>query len=81
MKSEPLVVKKILGKTKAQMFGNLKVGDRVMFSKTIEASGSHRGRTYASYIKAENLATGEFTLKSFNEIAHFLDKFEFEPAS
>jgi hypothetical protein len=70
-------VVKINKKTKAQMFKNLKVGDRIHLSIAVKAAGSHRG-TYASYITIQNLQTEEVAVKSFNEIGTILDCFEFE---
>lgn len=69
---------KINKKSKAQGFQTLEVGDIMIFSISISAPGSRRGRTYASYIKCENKRTGEVGSQSFNEIEKRLDNYEFE---
>jgi hypothetical protein len=74
--SPDLTVIKINRKTKAQMFKNLKVGDKIQFYVPIKYAGRNRG-TYATYITAKNLETGESTQNSFNQISSILDAFEF----
>ena len=69
---------KINKKSKAQGFQTLEVGDIMIFSIEIEAPGSSRGRTYASYIECENKRTGEIGYQSFNEIGNRLGNYEFE---
>ncbi|WP_206459343.1 hypothetical protein [Anaerovorax sp. IOR16] len=76
--SDTLKVIKINRKTKAKMFKNLKVGDTVQFSVPIKKVGRGRSGTYATYIKALNIKTGEETESSFNQIPIILDAFEFE---
>lgn len=76
--SDTLKVIKINRKTKAKMFENLKVGDIVQFSVPIKQAGRGRSGTYATYIKALNIETGEETESSFNQIPIILDAFEFE---
>lgn len=76
LKSKPQIVVQITGKTKAKMFGNLKVGDKVQFSIPIKFAGSNRGRTYASYVKCINLSTDEYTEMSFNQLPNILENFE-----
>ena len=75
--SQVLEVAKINRKTKAKMFGNLNVGDVIEFSVPIKQAGSNRG-TYATYITATNLKTGEKTSSSFNQIPKILEAFEFK---
>lgn len=65
-------------KTKARVFANIKVGSLVKFSVPIEAVGYNRGRTYAVAIECMNVATGECTTFTFNEIERVLKCFEFE---
>lgn len=77
MKSDEITVKKILRKTQARMFKDLKVGDKIQFSVPIEAAGRNRS-TYATYIKATNLGTNETTCSSFNQLPTVLKAFEFE---
>jgi len=76
LKSDILTITKINRKTKAKMFENLSIGDKVVFSVPIKQAGSNRG-TYATYIKVENINTGEITHSSFNQIVSILDAFEF----
>lgn len=77
LKSDVLTVTKINRKTKAKMFENLKVGDKIEFSVPIKQAGRSRG-TYATYIKAINISTNEETFSSFNQLPSVLDAFEFE---
>lgn len=75
LKSNILVVNRIIKKTRAKMFKNLKVGDEIQLSVEVAYAGRNGG-THATYILIENLRTGEFTAKSFNEISIILDNFE-----
>ncbi|MCY8549455.1 hypothetical protein MOD25_05995 [Bacillus haynesii] len=77
LKSEVLEVEKIITKTNAKMFKDLKIGDKIMLSIPVKKAGSNRG-TYASYITIENLQNGERAYKSFNQIEDMLNKFEFK---
>jgi hypothetical protein len=77
LKSDILIVTKINKKTKAKMFENLKVGDKVEFSVPIKHAGSNHG-TYATYIGIRNVETGEETSSSFNQLPTVLRAFEFE---
>lgn len=73
------VVKKVLKKTQAQMFKDLKVGDVVEFSIAIESVGFGYSRaTHAAWIRCKNLTNNDYTFKSFNEIEKFLAYFVFE---
>jgi len=76
LKSEELKISKIVTKTKAKMFVNLKVGDSIKLSIAVQYAGSNKG-TYASYIRVDNLKNGEVTYKSFNQINMILNCFEF----
>ena len=77
LKSDVLIVTKINKKTKAKMFENLKVGDKIEFCVPIKHAGSNRG-TYATYIGVRNVETGEETSSSFNQLPTVLRAFEFE---
>lgn len=66
-------------KTKAKMFRNLNIGDKIKFSVPLEYAGCNRG-TYATYITVTNLQTGEKTQSSFNQLPKILDAFIFEDA-
>ena len=76
LKSEVLTVTSIQRKTKAQMFENLKVGDRILFSVSIIRSRKNLS-TYATYITVKNLETGETTKSSFNQLPKILESFTF----
>lgn len=73
LNSQVLKVKRIVSKTRAQMFKNLKVGDRITLSVKIKRTG-----IYAISLNAKNLNTGESVLKTFNQITPILKCFEFE---
>jgi len=76
LKSTVLEVKKVLNKTKAEMFKDLKVGDRIELSIPVKYAGSNGG-SYASYIKAENITTRDANYSSFNQMPSKLLNFEF----
>jgi hypothetical protein len=69
-------ITKINRKTKAKMFENLKVGDKIQFSVPLKYAGHNRG-TYATYIEVMNMETGETTHSSFNQLPKILEAFEF----
>jgi len=72
-----MTVTKILKKTKAKMFENLKVGDRLLFSVPLQASGRNGNSIYATYITVRNCETGETTQSSFNQLPIVLKAFSF----
>lgn len=78
LKSENLKIVKINKVTKAKMFENLEVGDVIRMSIPVKRAGSGGRGTYASNIKIENIAAGEYAFKTFNEIGSMLSIFEFE---
>lgn len=76
MKTGKLKVIKIHKKTKAKLFGDLKVGDLIQLSVSVKSVGQRTtGGTKAVDIQVENLQTGETTFKSFNEIGKLLPLF------
>lgn len=77
LESKLMRVKEVVKNTSAKMFGDLVVGDVVKFSIPIEYAGIGR-MTYASYIKCENVNTGEITDKSFNQLPKILRCFTWE---
>ena len=85
MESKTLRVSKTLKKSSAKMFSDLKVGDTVKFSVDLKRAGSvdlkragiGRG-TYATYIKAEHLESGNTNHSSFNQMSSIISRFEFE---
>lgn len=76
LESKVVIITKINRKTKAKMFENLNIGDKIKFSVPLKRAGRNRG-TYATYIKVENINTGETTNSSFNQLPIILDAFEF----
>lgn len=77
LSSKILTVEKINRKTKAKMFEDLKVGDKIQFEVELKRAGGNRG-TYATYIKATNLENNEITHSSFNQMPRILDAFGFK---
>ena len=68
MRSDVVVVNKILKKTRARVFENFEVGDRIQLSVEAESVGGSRGRSYAADIRVSNLTKGEHTFKTFNTL-------------
>ena len=77
MESKTLRISKILKKSSAKMFADLKVGDTVKFSVDLKKSGRNGG-PYATYIKAEHLESGNTNHSSFNQMSSIISRFEFE---
>ena len=77
LKSKTLEITNIIRKTKAEMFKNLAIGNKIVISVKVESAGSNRG-TYASYMTVENIENGECAYKSFNQINQILNCFEFK---
>ena len=77
MESKTLRVSKILKKSSAKMFSDLNVGDTIKFSVNLERAGCNGG-TYATYIKAEHLESGNTNHSSFNQMSSIISRFEFE---
>lgn len=77
MESKTLRISKILKKSSAKMFSDLKVGDTVKFSVDLKRAGCSKG-TYATYIKAEHLESGNTNHSSFNQMSSIISRFEFE---
>ena len=77
MESKILKINKILKKSSAEMFADLKVGDTVKFSVDLKRAGRNGG-SYATYIKAEHLESGNTNHSSFNHMPSIISRFEFE---
>ena len=77
MESKTLRVSKILKKSSAKMFSDLKVGDTIKFSVNLERAGCNGG-TYATYIKAEHLESGNTNHSSFNQMSSVVSRFDFK---
>lgn len=78
LKSEILTVKEIKKKSTAKMFGSLIVGDNIQFMIELERVGWRASGTYAPFITALNLKTGEHVDRSFNQMATVIKPFVFE---
>lgn len=70
-------VKSVLRKTTAKMFSNVVEGDNIKFQVELKHVGGY-GKTYATYIRCQNLRNMEVVSKSFNKLANILHCFEFE---
>jgi len=76
--SKVLVVKSIAKKTKAALFKDVEVGDRLQFEIKLRSVGRGRG-LYATYVTARNLTKGVAdSSKSQTEISNILQLFELE---
>lgn len=82
LRSRPHVVSEIKAKTRAEMFKNVKVGDVLVFSTELSyKSGASGGGTYATYIRVDNLTSGEHSYKSQSELVGILRRlFELKEA-
>lgn len=76
LQSSYFKVNKILKKTKAKGFTNLKEGDIIKFNVDFERLGTSRGRSYAPsiYVTFNKNSFGG----SFNDMANRLECFELE---
>ena len=77
LNSNILFITKVIKQSSAKMFKDLKIGDRIVLEIEVEHVGGNRGQTYAPYIRITNIETGDYTLKSFNQISYLLSCFEF----
>ena len=75
MRSDVVVVSRVLKKTRARVFENFEVGDRIQLSVEAERVGGSRGRSYSVGVQISNLTKGEHTFKTFNTL-DLLDNFE-----
>jgi len=78
LKSGLMKITKIVKKSQAGMFKNLKVGDIIECSVDVAYAGRNGG-SHATYMDVRNVQTGEKTSKSFNQLPSILSQFEFEP--
>jgi len=76
LKSEKLIVNKILKKTKAQFFCDLKGGDVIQLSMDARYPGRGRNGIFAPSMVFTNLTSG-ITLKGKLSDTKYLDCFEF----
>lgn len=80
LRSDDYKITKILRKTRAWLFADIRVGDVIRFSMTVSnRTGASGGGSYASYIRIENVTQGTSTVKSQSELSNILsDTFELE---
>lgn len=79
MQSKILEVTKIIKKTKAKLFGTLKVGDKIKLKIQVDKVGSKtNGTTYSPIITIMNIKSNECVYKSFNELGRIFSCFEFK---
>lgn len=79
LKSQKLLVVKIINKTKAEFFKDIQELDIIEFSVPLKAAGSgSNSGTRATDIKAYSHKTGDFVYRTFNQMANILKNFEFE---
>lgn len=76
LKSEELEIVEIVSKTRAKLFKDLDVGDKINLSIKVDYAGSNRGSTYASYITCKS--NGKIVYKTFNELPRLLSFFKFK---
>ena len=66
-------------KSQSPAFRDLQIGDKMLFSVSMNKSGSGRsGGTHAKYINCYNYKTKEVSQLSFNQIGNVMKNFEFE---
>lgn len=79
MMSPKYRVLKILKRTNAKMFKDIRVGDIIQFSVPIRRAGGNRGKSYSVDIEVENLSRESNTAyKTFNQLPKLLTSFEIE---
>ena len=73
-----LDVKRLVHKTNAELFRDLKVGSKLYLSVPIKYVGSgSSGASYSVYITVTDFYTKKTIQKSFNQIEKLLSNFEF----
>lgn len=65
-------------KSQSPAFRDLQIGDKMLFSVSMNKAGSGRSGTYAKYINCYNYKTKEVSQLSFNQIGNVMKNFEFE---
>lgn len=68
----------IKNKSQSPAFKNLQIGDKILFSVSMNEAGGGRRGTYAKYITCYNHKTKEISQLSFNQIGNVMKNFEFE---
>ncbi|MFD1270643.1 hypothetical protein ACFQ3Y_24850 [Paenibacillus motobuensis] len=78
LNSEVYVISEIKRKTRAKVFEDWRVGDRVQFSTEMRRNSSY-STVYASMFTAINLTQGTEITKSQTELVNVLRSFEIVP--
>lgn len=65
-------------KSQSPAFRGLQIGDKMLFSVSMNKAGGGRRGTYAKYINCYNYKTKEVSELSFNQIGNVMKNFEFE---
>ncbi len=66
-------------KSQSPAFRDLQIGDKMLFSVSMNKAGSGRsGGTHAKYINCYNYKTKEVSQLYFNQIGNVMKNFEFE---
>lgn len=63
-------------KTRAKFFKSLRIGDRIQLEVKINRNQNLRGRIKPPYIVITNVKNKQYSLKSFNEINHYMKCFK-----
>jgi hypothetical protein len=80
--SEVYTVTEIKRKTRAEVFADWRVGDRVRFRTVMKAmAGASGGGVYASMYRADNLTQGTHAYKSQTNMNSVIDAFTLRPES
>lgn len=69
---------KVNGRSRAQMFKNVRAGDEIVFALAIKPSKRSASYIYAQYLDIKNLSNQETAKFSLNEVARIIKNFEFE---
>lgn len=65
-------------KSQSPAFMDLQIGDKMLFSVSMNEAGGGRSGTYAKYINCYNYKTNKVSQLSFNQIGNVMKNFEFE---
>ena len=72
------VITEIKKKSTIDAFKGAQVGDNISISVSVKAAGQNRGRTYATYLRVNNIRTGQISFLSFNQIGRVLENITLE---
>lgn len=71
-------ITKILKKSCANMFSDVKEGDKILFSIDLTRAGRCRNGTRPAKVTCCNLTSGQEVVKTLNELDPILKSFEYE---